>query len=120
MVSEDIIRQRVIRRRRNIESSSKTITYNIYTRVSKVDTSPRNLKTPYDDALSNRSLTFNGNDCIIRHQCVQLEVTVSNFRPSQSADVIIDISVEIDPIQVGKNHLIVNFISRYNRYLLLP
>lgn len=91
------------RRRRNIQLEDNTKTYNIYTqRVSEVDTSRRILKYSFDDVLSNRSITFDGNDCDIRHQCVQLELTVSNFRPSRSADVIIDITVEMDLTEVGK------------------
>lgn len=92
------------RRRRSLqlqEESGKT--YNIYTqRVSDIEATRRILKYSYDDVISNRSITFDGNDCDIRHHCVQLELIVSNFRPSRSADVVIDVTVELDLAAVGK------------------
>lgn len=82
------------------EENAKT--YNVYTqRVSEVDFT-RRIKSSYDDVISNRSITFDGNDCDIRHQCVQLELFISNFRPSRTADITIDITVEMDLARVGK------------------
>lgn len=92
------------RRRRSAQLAEENAkTYNIYTqRVSDVEATKRTLKYSYDDMLSNRSVTFDGGDCDTSHQCVQLEVIVSNFRPSLSADVVIDVTVELDLSEVGK------------------
>lgn len=96
--------QQVYRRRRRslmLEENAKT--YNIYTqRVSEIEATRRILKYSYDDVISNRSITFDGSDCDIRHQCVHLELMVSNFRPSRSADVVIEVTVELDLTEVGE------------------
>lgn len=91
------------RRRRSLPFVESTKTYNIYTqKVSEVETSRRVIKDSFDELISNRSITFDGQDCDIRHKCVQLEIIVSNFRPSRSADVSIDLTVEMDLTEVGK------------------
>lgn len=69
--------------------------------MDEATTTRRAIKYSYDDVLSNRTITFDGNDCDV-HQCVQLEVTVGNFRPSRSADVVIAITMEIDLLEVGE------------------
>lgn len=107
--------QQVYRRRRSLQPGENSRTYNIYTqRVSEVDVSRRALRYSYDDVISNRSITFDGYDCEIRQQCVQLEVVVSNFRPSRSKDVIIDVTVELDLAQVGEyNNFQANVLGPY-------
>lgn len=101
MQSEQVFRRRKRRSIQQFKENAKT--YNVYTQsVSEVDVTRRILKYSYDDVISNRSITFDGNDCDIRHQCVQLELFVSNFRPSRTADITIDVTVEIDLVQVGK------------------
>lgn len=90
--------QQVYRRRKrdSVQLEGKT------QRVYEVGAQRRVIRYSYDDVISNRSITFDGNDCAMRHQCVHLELIVSNFRPSRSADITIDVTVELDLTEVGK------------------
>lgn len=92
------------RRRSALEAGQgNSRTYNIYTQqVTDVEVSRRTVKYSYDDAISNRTITFDGSDCEVRHQCIELELFVSNFRPSRSADVVIEVTVEMDLREVAK------------------
>lgn len=101
--NEQVFRRR--RRRREIELEENAKSYNIYTQRVLIDegSTRRTIKYSYDDVLSNRTITFDGNDCDI-HQCVQLEVTVGNFRPSRSGDVLIELTMEMNLVEVGELH----------------
>lgn len=79
-------------------------TYNIYTQkvVTDQEASRRNLRySTFDDIISNRTLTFDGNDCDT-HFCVRMTSDVTNFWPARSVELFVEITVEIDLVQVGE------------------